>query len=313
MVDVHCHLNFHAFKHDYDKVIKDAFAAGVTKIINVGTQISSSKRTVELAQQYDNLYAIVGIHPHHADKLTLKGHPEPARLASESTPSAAKRVSGSHESQYKTSGDSHGRVKRGTQNDSDDWLSKLEHLAKQPKVVAIGEIGLDNYRYKSNGISDPKTQREIFIKQIELAYKLKLPLQIHNRHAGKEILDILLNHKLYLLNPPGMFHCMSGDIEFLKKVLDLGFYVGFDGNITYQGIAPGEAVELSELVKYAPLDRIVTETDSPYLAPVPHRGSRNIPSYVILVGEFIAHIKGISVDKMREQTTHNPISMFKNL
>lgn len=265
MIDVHCHLNFKAFAQDYDQVINDAFKNGVTKIINVGTQVSSSKRAVELAHQYENLYAIVGIHPHHADKDEIKG----------------------------------------------DWLVQLEELGKQPKVIAIGEIGLDNYQYKSNGITNSEIQREIFIKQIELAHKLKLPLQIHNRHAGAEILEIFNRHENLLLDPPGMFHCMSGDIAFLKKVLDMGFYVGFDGNITYKGIAPGETIELKELVRYTPIDRIVTETDSPYLAPEPHRGSRNVPAYVILVGEFIAHAKGIPFKEVVRQTTENAKHLFK--
>jgi len=184
MIDVHCHLNFHAFEKDYDEVIKRAFDAGVTKIINVGTKIDSSQEAIELAEKYDNLYAIVGVHPHHADKL------------------------------------------------ENNWLKQLEELTKNPKVVGIGETGIDYYRYKSNEIVDPKLQKDVFIKQVELSLKLKLPLQIHNRHAGKDILEILYRYKTELLDPPGMFHCMSGNVDFLKKVLDLGFYVGFDGNIT---------------------------------------------------------------------------------
>ncbi len=264
MIDVHCHLNFKAFANDYDEVIKWAVGAGVEKIINVGTKIDSSKRAVELAEQYKNLYAIVGVHPHHADKIEL----------------------------------------------GSGWLNELEELAKHPKIVAIGEIGMDYYRYQSNGITNLEAQKEIFIKQIELAHRLKLPLQIHNRHAGKDIIDILINYKSYLLNPPGMFHCMSGNIEFLKKVLELGFYVGFDGNITYKGIAPGETTPLSKLVEATPLDRIVIETDSPYLTPEPHRGSRNEPSYVILVGRKIAEIKDISFNEVEAQTTNNAKRIF---
>ena len=262
MIDVHCHLNFHSFEKDYDEVIKQAFEAGVTKIINVGTKIDSSKKAVELAQKYENLYAIVGIHPHHADKL------------------------------------------------EQGWFEKLETLAKKPKIVGIGEIGMDYFRYKSNDIVDPKLQKEVFIKQIELAHKLKLPLQIHNRHAGQDILDILLNHKAYLLNPPGMFHCMSGDLDFLKKVLELGFYIGFDGNITYSGLAPGEDTDLKNLVKYTPLDRIVIETDSPFLTPKPHRGSRNVPSYAIITAKFIAKLKTIPFETIEAKTTENATKLF---
>ena len=267
MIDVHCHLNFKAFNKDYGHVIKEASKAGVTTIINVGTKIDSSQKAVELAEKYDNLYAIVGVHPHHADKIEL----------------------------------------------GDRWLEEIEKIASSSrKAVAIGEIGMDNYRYQSNGITDPALQREIFIKQIELAHKLKLPLQIHNRHAGKEILEVLMQYKSLLLNQnPGMFHCFSGNIEFTKKVLDLGFCVGFDGNITYEGLAPGENTTLAELVKYVPLDRIVIETDSPYLTPIPYRGSRNEPQYAILVGKEIAKIKGVSLEEVEAKTTKNARIIFK--
>lgn len=273
MVDVHCHLNFKAFNDDYDDVIKTAFAAGITKIINVGTKIDTSQKAVELAEKYDSpageLYAIVGVHPHHADK------PDPSTGSGQ------------------------------------DWLDELEVLAKHPKVVAIGEIGMDYFRYQSNDIVSPKLQREIFIKQIELAHGLKKPLQIHNRQAGRDIIEILTHHKSSLLNPPGMFHCMSGNLDFLKKVLDLGFYIGFDGNITYKGLAPGEDTALSELVAATPLDRLVMETDSPYLTPVPHRDTRNEPKNVIIVAKAIAQIKNISFEEVLAKTTDNVLSIFQ--
>lgn len=265
MIDVHCHLNFHAYKDDCNAVIKRAFDANVNTIINVGTKIDSSQKAVELAQKYENLFAIVGVHPHHADKIEL----------------------------------------------GDDWLIDLEKLAKQPKVVAIGEIGMDNYRYQSNGIVDPDLQRKIFIQQIELAHKLKLPLQIHNRHAGKEIIEILKDHKSLLMNMPGMFHCFAGSMDVLKSALQMGFYIGFDGNITYKGLAPGEDTSLSDLAKQTPLDRIVTETDSPFLTPEPHRGSRNEPKYVILVGKFIAQIKGIPFEEFAKISTQNAEKLFQ--
>lgn len=263
MVDVHCHLNFNAFEKDCDEVIQRALEAGVTKIINVGTSIESSQKAVELAQKYENLYAIVGIHPHHADKVETA------------------------------------------------WLRELELLAKMPKVVGIGECGLDYYRYKSSGIVNPLVQKEVFIKQIKLAHALSLPLQIHNRQAGEDVIEILLNHKSYLLNIPGMFHCFAGTKEVLKSALDMGFYIGFDGNITYKGIAQGETTTLFDLVLDTPVERIVSETDSPFLTPIPHRGSRNTPEYVILVGKFIARIKNILPKELDKQTTANAAAVFK--
>lgn len=263
MIDVHCHLNFRSFDEDCGDVIKKALDSGVTTIINTGTSIESSQKAIELAKKYDNLFAIVGIHPHHADKVEK------------------------------------------------NWLTELEILAKKSKVVGIGEIGLDYYSYKSNGIVEPKIQKEIFIKQLELSIKLKIPIQIHNRLAGKDITDILWSYKNSFQNPPGMFHCMAGNLEHLKNVLNLGFYVGFDGNITYKGIAKGEDTPLSKLVKYAPIDRIVTETDAPFLTPEPHRGSRNTPSYVIIVGEFVAKIKGLTFGEVNIKTTENAHRVFK--
>jgi TatD DNase family protein len=263
VIDAHCHLNFNRFEKDYDLVIKNAFKAGVTKIINAGTKIDSSKFAVELAQKYGNLYAVIGVHPHHADKL------------------------------------------------EGDWIEKLEKLAKMPKIVGIGEIGMDYFSYKSNDIVDPKLQKEIFIKQIELAHKLKLPLQIHNRQAGKDIVDILIKNKSYLLNPPGMFHCFAGNMDFLKKVLNLGFYVGFDGNITYNGLAPGEDTDLKDLAQYAPVDRIIVETDSPYLTPEPKRGNKNMPEYVIITARFIAKLKNINFEDFEAKTVKNTTELFK--
>lgn len=264
MIDVHCHLNFHKFENDYEEIITKALKSGVTKIINTGTSLESSKLAVELAEKYDDLYAIVGIHPHHSDKV------------------------------------------------ESNWDNELIKIAKSSKkVVGIGEIGLDYYSYASNGIVNPEIQKEIFIRQLEIANELNLPLQIHNRQAGNDIINILVeNSKLVKQTPPGMFHCMSGNINFLNSVLELGFYVGFDGNITYEGIAKGEDTALSELVKLAPIERIVTETDSPYLTPKPHRGTRNEPSYVIIVASEISKIKGLSLDKVEEVTTQNAHSIF---
>ena len=262
MIDSHCHLNFEQYEKDLDEVIKRAFEAGVSKIINVGTNIEYSQKAVELAQKYENLYAIVGVHPHDAVKL------------------------------------------------KPDWKEQLEELIMKPKVVGIGEIGLDYYSYQE---IDPKIQKEVFRKQVEMAVKHKLPLQIHQRHAGNDVLQILEDYKNELVNPPGMFHCMSGNLDFLAKVLSSGFYVGFDGNITYKGLAPGETMPLSELVKAIPMKKLIVETDAPFLSPVPHRGSRNEPAYVIIVADFIAKLKNLSFDKVASETEKNTLKVFNLL
>lgn len=262
MIDVHTHLNFPKFDNDLEDVITRAKEKGVEKIINVGTSIKESKNVVELSEKYEDLFAIVGVHPHDADKL------------------------------------------------DENWLSELESLAKKPKVVGIGEIGLDYFQHEVENEVNHKIQKEIFIKQIELSIKLKLPLQIHSRKAAVDIIEILKSFKNELLDIPGMFHCMAGDLDYLKNVLDLGFFIGFDGNITYEGLAPGEDTLLTDLVKNTPLERIVVETDAPFLTPIPNRGSRNEPSYVIIVGEFIAKTKGTSFDEVNRITTQNSKKIF---
>lgn len=262
MIDVHCHLNLKGFEVDLDEVIKRATEAGVTKIINVGTSLETSKKAVELAEKYENLYAIVGVHPHHADKV------------------------------------------------ENNWIDELKKIAQNKKVVAIGEIGLDYYSYKSNGVVDPKVQKHIFEAQIKLANELKLPLQIHNRQAGENVIEILKKNKNLLQKIPGMFHCFAATREVLNDVLDLGFYVGFDGNITYKGLAKGETVELSNLCELTPIERIVVETDAPFLTPEPKRGSRNEPSYVIITADKIAKIKAVSFEQIEANTTQNATNIF---
>jgi TatD DNase family protein len=270
MIDVHCHLNLHAFDEDFDEVAKRAFESGVKVIVNTGTSIPSSRKAVELAHQYENMYAIVGVHPHHADKTDIEFE---------------------------------GEI-------SENWLEDIEKIARDPKVIGVGEIGLDYYSYKSNGVVDKKIQREAFIAQIQLAHKLGLPLQIHNRHAGEDVVAVLKEYKHLLRDVPGMFHCFASTKEVLKEILDMGFYVGFDGNITYKGLAPGESTSLSELARLTPINRILIETDSPFLTPVPLRGERNEPKNVIIIGEFIAQLKNIPYSSVEQAIYSNFEAVF---
>lgn len=266
MIDVHCHLNFQAFESDVEDVIRQAKEAGITHIVNVGTKLDSSQEAVELAERFDICYAIVGVHPHHADKVEVR------------------------------------------------WEKELEKIAvSSKKVIGIGECGLDYYSYKSNDIVDPALQKKVFEGQIRLSHRLNLPLQIHNRQAGEDVIEIIKHHKSLLKNPPGMFHCFAATYEVLEEALDLGFYIGFDGNITYKGIAKGESIELSELVKKTPLRRILVETDSPFLTPEPYRGSRNSPKNAIIVSEYIASLKGISYTELEEAVYANFASVFHNI
>ncbi|OGH48595.1 MAG: hypothetical protein A3G66_02765 [Candidatus Levybacteria bacterium RIFCSPLOWO2_12_FULL_39_17] len=277
MVDVHCHLNFHSFEDDYDEVAKHAFESGVRVIVNTGTSIPSSRRAVELAQKYDSpageMYAIVGVHPHHADKADVEFEGE---LQS-------------------------------------NWFDNLKKLAREPKVIGIGEIGLDYHTYKSNGIVDKDMQFGAFKKQIGLSIELGLPLQIHNRQAGEDIIQVLKKYRTQLQDPPGMFHCFAGSFEVLKDALSLGFYIGFDGNITYKGLAPGETVGLWELAKLTPADRILVETDSPYLTPIPLRGQRNEPKNVIIISEYLASLKAIELGTFKSIINKNVKKVFPKI
>lgn len=251
LVDTHAHLNFQVFKDDLDQVLRQSQKAGIEKIINVGADLDSSQKAVEIAQKYSSCYASVGIHPHHA-----------------------------------------GEQKTG-------WEQKLKQLAQNRKVVAIGECGLDYHSYETGGITNPQTQKEVFEKQLNLARELNLPIIFHCRHAQEEI--------LHLIKVPvtGVFHCFSGDEKFLGQVLKKGFYVGLDGNLTFKN-----AKDLQEVAKSAPLQRILLETDSPYLTPEPFRGLRNSPGNVKLIAEFLAQLLDVSFGEVAKVTSDNAQKVF---
>ena len=180
------------------------------------------------------------------------------------------------------------------------WYDELRSLARRDHVVAYGEIGLD-YHYDH---SPRDVQRNRFREQIQLARELKLPIVIHTREAQEDTIMILKEEKASELG--GVFHCFSGDAWLAKDALDLGFYLSFSGVITFQN-----AVMLREIVKTVPLDRILVETDSPYLTPAPYRGKRNEPAYVRQVAEKVAEIHGISVQVAEEATTQNTRRLFR--
>ena len=186
----------------------------------------------------------------------------------------------------------------------DDWYDEFRRLARHPKVVAYGEIGLD-YHYNH---SPPKLQRERFREQILLARELKLPAVIHTREAQEDTIAILKEERAD--ETGGVFHCFTGDAWLAKDGLDLGFYLSFSGVVTFQN-----ATMLREIVKTVPMDRILIETDCPYLTPAPHRGKRNEPAYVRLVAETIANVKStaspVSVDEIGRLTSANACRLFK--
>lgn len=270
--DIHTHINFVAFNEDRGEVIKRAYEAGVF-MINVGTQKDTSKSAVDLAHKYEGLYACIGLHPIHCDK-SFHDEAELGEGGKEFT-------------------------SRGEEFDYDYYLD----LAKDDKVVAIGETGLDYYHPEDS--SAIEKQKKSFLEHIKLAKEVGKPLMIHARpskgsqDAYLDVIEILKEHKEVKAN----FHFFVGDIETAKKILEIGHTMSFDGPITF-------AKEYEELIKFLPLESIMVETDAPYATPVPHRGKRNEPAYVVHIANKIADIKGLDKEDVRTQLLSNSLSFF---
>ena len=183
----------------------------------------------------------------------------------------------------------------------DGWYDELRRLARHEKVVAYGEIGLD-YHYNH---SSPQEQRQRFREQVQLARELRLPVIIHTREAQQDTIAILKEEMASEVG--GVFHCFSGDAWLAKDALDLGFYLSFSGILTFQN-----ATMLREIARQTPLDRVLIETDCPYLTPVPHRGKRNEPAFVSHVARQLAEIHSeLSLEKIEEATTDNARRLFR--
>ncbi|ADK82289.1 TatD family hydrolase [Sediminispirochaeta smaragdinae] len=184
------------------------------------------------------------------------------------------------------------------QNPGKDWELKIEEGTKLDRVVAIGEIGLDYYRK----FGDRDSQIELFVRQLELAARLDFPVIIHNREAGADVFDIL-SEKL----PPkgGILHCYSENWEYAKKALDLNLFISFAGNVTYRN-----ARNLQETAKHMPIDRMLIESESPFMIPAFYRGKRNKPSYLHATAEFLAELRGLSLEELNEQLYRNSLTVF---
>ena len=178
------------------------------------------------------------------------------------------------------------------------YLYELEQFYKHPKVVAVGEIGLD-YHYN---FSDPKIQNRVFREQLEMAKALELPAVVHCRESD----DDILNGIQEVSSSFGVIHCFASNVEFAHAILDAGFHISFTGMITF-------VKDLEEVVREAPLDKMMVETDSPYLSPKPHRGKQNQPANVLYIAEKIAELKEIELEKVAESTTQTALNLFKKL
>lgn len=286
-IDCHTHAQFEAFRADYKEVIKRALDSNVF-LVNVGTQKDTSRRAVEVAHEYDlGVYATVGVHPIHTH---TSFHDERELGVS--------RIYAEENADLRGSG----FVSREEEFDYEYY----KKLAMDDKVVAIGECGLDYYRVTmtdSNDDDKKRKQKEVFVRHIELAREVKKPLMIHCREAYGDLIEIL-NFKSEALNDPsGVIHFFCGTKEEARKLLDLGFCFTFGGVITFTR-------DYDEIVKYIPMDRILSETDAPYIAPAPYRGKRNEPVYVIEVVKKLAELKGVSMEEMREKIWENAIDVF---
>ena len=274
MFDTHCHLNFKAFLGKEKQVIAAAKKAGVNLIVVPGTDIKTSKKAIELAEKFSEIYAAVGIHPHHLFKISQK----------------AKKIK------------------------IDEYLSPIKNLINHPKVVALGEVGLDHHlyqktKYKNYQINNDfiELQKIFFVKQIELAVKYKKTLIIHNRLAKNDLLLILKSYRSLINKINLVFHCCEPDEELLDFALKNHVYIGVDGDITYDR-------KKQTFVKKIPLELLVLETDSPFLLPEPLRRQKlypNEPKNLPLITQFIARLIKMPVEKLVQQTIENGQKLFK--
>ncbi len=247
MIDTHCHLIDPQFSNDLDLVIQRAKNVNIKKIINIGYDLKTSARTIDLNKRFSWIFPAIGIHPNESAEQSL--------------------------------------------ND----LKELENLLTKYKVYAIGETGLDYYR----NLGTKDAQQELFRQHIVLARKYSLPLIIHTRNSIDDAIKILIEEDYH----QGVFHCYSGTYEQAKKIIDLGFYLGFGGVLTF-------SKKTRELFQRLPLKRIVLETDAPFLAPAEHRGKRNEPAYLVEILHTAASITGLAIIKVEEITDNNAIKLF---
>lgn len=252
LIDSHCHLNDQEFEDDFSEVIERAKANGIGAIVVVGCDVESSGRAIELARQYDILWATVGIHPHDAKSWNK------------------------------------------------DTCREIENMLHEPKVVALGEIGLDyHYHYSTR-----EEQDKAFREQIAIAKQYNKPIIIHNREAHQDTFNILT--EVGTGQAGGVMHCFSGSFEMACEYLMMGLYLSFAGPITFNN-----ADRLREVAAKIPIEKLLIETDSPYLTPHPFRGKRNEPEYVKWVGAKLAAIKGIEPEEVANQTSKNCRNLFR--
>ncbi len=258
LVDSHCHIADSAFDADRATVIERAENANVRFMLSVGTGEPASgnfEQTIGIAEQHENIFASIGIHPHDA-----KTYDERAE-------------------------------------------QQLINLAKSSrKVVAWGEIGLDFYYDHS----PREIQEQVFRRQIRIAQDLGLPIIIHSRDANDETVQILTEECARPNFAGGVMHCFGGTAAMAEELMKIGFYISFAGNVTFK-----KADDLREAARIVPLEKLLIETDCPYLAPVPLRGKRNEPAFVLETARFLADFKGVELEELAKRTTENFFRIFR--
>jgi TatD DNase family protein len=251
LVDTHVHLNMEAFDGDRESVVHRAAEAGVEWMLDVGTDLRSSKKALILSEQFQAVFAAAGIHPHEAVKATPSD------------------------------------------------LDEIKSLSRHPKILAIGEIGLD-YHYN---FSPRDVQKKRFSEQLELALSIGKPVVIHVREAMADALEIL--DCFSIKQWKGVFHCFGGGEEDVSRVLEMGFYISFTGVVTFRDF------KKYDLIRLVPEERLLVETDAPYMTPVPFRGRRNEPAMITYSARKMAETVGLPVDPFCVRTTQNANALFR--
>lgn len=265
--DSHAHYNDEKFELDREETLKKVLDAGVKNLICAGYSVESSRQAIKIANEHRYIYATAGISPNDIPKFENENTDVKEFFFEEVL---------------------------------NEQLKEIKKLAKNEKVVAIGEIGLDYYWNKEN----KQNQKSAFIKQIEIANELELPIVIHTREAISDTIDILKN-QITVVNK-GIFHCCSLNLDLIREGLKLGFYISFAGPITFKN-----SKNATEAISLVPLDRILVETDSPYLAPEPKRGTRNDSSNLIYTLQKIADVKQMSMEEVAKITYENTKNILK--
>jgi TatD DNase family protein len=265
ITDTHCHLDFRAYDEDREEVLRKANEAGVTRILNPGIDLPSSREALSLAHEFPQVFAAAGIHPNDASTF------RPQLI-----------------------------------NDLRELIAPGGTL--DPRVVAVGEIGLDYYRDRT----PYELQKQALQYQLLLAAELNLPVIIHNRQASADLLPILFEWRAQLIGSrspladrPGVLHSFSDSLEVGQAAIENGFYIGLTGPVTFTN-----ALVLQKIVAELPLSSLLVETDGPFLTPHPHRGHRNTPANVRLVVKKIAELKALSYSDVSKKTTENAGKLF---